>query len=247
MHFLKLNNSKAEFVILGSPQDDDNGTEWTVTVGETEILPSTSARNIGAYFDSSLNMKQHVNNIIKSCYHQIRSLSKIRKYLTVESSKKLVHAFVSSRLDSLNSLLIELPDIQLKRLQTIQNYAARLILQQKKSCHITPLLMELHWLPIKCRIEYKLLLLIYKCLHDKAPSYLSALLQPYTPSRALRSASQHLLVELPTRNKYGKKAFAVAGPRLWNALPLHIRKSATVTGFKTLIKTFLFRAGYNID
>ena len=247
MNFLKLNDSKTEFVILGSPQDVAKVTEWTVTVGGNEILPSTSARNIGAYFDSSLDMKQHVNNIIKSCYHQIRSLSKIRKYLTIDSSKKLVHAFVSSRLDNLNSLLIELPDTQLKRLQTIQNHAARLILQQKKSCHITPLLMELHWLPIKCRIEYKLLLLIYKCLHDKAPSYLSALLQPYAPSRALRSTSQHLLVEPPTKKKYGKRAFAVAGPHLWNALPLHIRKSATVTIFKTSLKTFLFRAGYNID
>ena len=129
----------------------------------------TIVRNIGAYLDSSLNMKQHMNNIIKSCYHQVRSLSKIG------SSKKLLHAFVSSRLDNLNSLLIELPDIQLKRLQTIQNHAAHLILQQKKSCHITPLLMELHWLPIKCRIKCELLLLIYKCLHDKAPPYLSAL------------------------------------------------------------------------
>ena len=234
-------------MILGSKKDLEKVTAWTVTIGDAEILPSKSARNIGAYFDPSFQMKQHVNNIIKSCYYQIRSLSKIRKYLTIESSKKLIHAFVSSRLDNLNSLLIELPDTQLRRLQVIQNHAARLVMQQKKSCHVTPLLIELHWLPIERRIQYKLLLLVYKCLHNTAPAYLSALLQPYESARALRSAAQCLLVEPKTKKKYGERAFAVAGPRLWNELPLRIRECPTVTAFKTAIKTHLFSAGYNLD
>ena len=127
---------------------------------------------MGAYFDPSFQMIQHVNNIIKSCYYQILTLSKFRKYLTIESSKKLIHAFVSSCLDNLNSLLIKLPDTQLKRLQLIQNHAARLVMRQKKSSHVTSLLIELHWLPIECRIQYKLLLLVYKCLHNTAPACL---------------------------------------------------------------------------
>ena len=244
---LKLNDAKTEFVILGSKKDLEQVTAWTVTIGDAEILPSQSARNIRAYFDPSFQMIQHVNNIIKSCYYQIRTLSKIRKYLTIESSKKLIHAFVSSRLDNLNSLLIKLPDTQLRRLQLIQNHAARLVMRQKKSSHVTPLLIKLHWLPIERRIQYKLLLLVYKCLHNTAPAYLSALLQPYEPARALRSAAQCLLVEPKTKKKYGERAFAVAGPRLWNELPLCIRECATFNSFKTAIKTHLFRAGYILD
>ena len=195
--------------------------------------------------DSSLNMKAHVNNIIRSCYCQIRSLSKIRKYLTVESSKKLTHAFVTSRLDMLNSLLVNLPDTLIKKLQLIQNNAARLVTGQRRSCHVTPILMELHWLPVEYRIQYKMLLLVFKCLSGKAPSYLSSLLHHYTPSRSLRSSSQYLFQEVPARKKYGNRAFSLAGPKVWYSLPLEVRQSLTVEAFKGTLKTHLFKLGYN--
>jgi len=182
--------------------------------------------------DPALNMNSHINNIIRSCYIQIRSLAKIRKYLSMEATEKLTHAFISSRLDNLNALLYNLPDYQLKRLQLVMNNAARLVMKLRKSCHITPVLIELHWLPIECRIKYKLLLLVFKCLQNLAPSYLCSLLQPYTPSRALRSSSQHLLIDPVSHKKYGDRAFAVAGPRLWNALPMSVRQCSTVESLR---------------
>ena len=93
-NFLKLNDSKTEFIIFGTPQDLSKVSGWTVTVGDTEVLPSTSVRNIGAFMDSSLNMKAHVNNFIRSCYCQIHSLSKIRKSDS-RIIKKMTHAFVN--------------------------------------------------------------------------------------------------------------------------------------------------------
>ena len=141
------------------------------------------ARNIGAYLDSTMDMKEQISHTIRSCYCQMRAIAKIRRFLTLDSTKKLVHAFITSRLDTLNSLLIKLPECQLNKLQLIQNNAARLVMQKKMSCYITPVLKDLHWLPVEYRVQYKILLLIFKCLCGKGPVYLSKLLEHYTPER----------------------------------------------------------------
>ena len=106
------------------------------------------------------------------------------------SAKPLVHAFVTSGLDGMNSLLFKLPDYLTNRLQVIQNNAARLIWKQKKSCHIAPHLKAMHWLPVKSRIEYRILMLVYKCLHGEGPKYLVLLLKQYRPTRQLRSSDK---------------------------------------------------------
>lgn len=129
----------------------------------------------------------------------------------------------------------------------IQNNAARLVLQRSKSCHVTPLLQQLHWLPIEQRIKYKILLLVFKCLHNKAPVYLSSLLTIYTPPRSLRSVGQQLLHIPPSHKKYGDRSFTVSGPKLWNSLPIVIRNSPSLSCFKTSIKTYLFKEAFNLE
>lgn len=243
-HYLKLNDSKTEFVIFGTPNDMEKISGWSVTIGESEILPSSSARNIGAHMDSKLDMKAQVNNTIKSCYAQIYSISKIRNYLTSHACKTLVHALVTSRLDNLNSLLYGISDHQIRRLQKVQNSAARLIARRKKADHITPTLKELHWLPVKSRIEYKILLLVFKCINGKAPEYLSSMIEAYIPTRSLRSESKYLLKEKSALKKYGDRAFSICGPKLWNQLPVILRKCTSLTSFKTQLKTHLFRKSY---
>jgi hypothetical protein len=247
INFLKLNDSKTEFLIIGGKKDLERVKVNCVKVGDSDVLPSTSARNIGAYLDNTMDMKDHIAHTIRSCYYQIRLIAKIRKFLTMDSAKKIVHAFVSSRLDSLNSLLVKLPDCQLNRLQVIQNSAARLVTNNKKSCNITPVLKELHWLPVEHRIDYKILLLVYKCLCGEGPVYLRALLEEYSPAKDLRSSTQCQLRDCRVQKVYGSRAFGVAGPRLWNKLPLHIKNSPTVDAFKTAIKTHFFNIYFNAD
>ena len=94
-----------------------------------------------------------------------------------------IHAFVTSRLDNGNALLYGLSQNQISRLQHIQNTAARVVTLSRKSCHITPILKELHWLPVSQRIVFKLMLIVHKSFNNIAPIYISELLKVYTPSR----------------------------------------------------------------
>ena len=166
--------------------------------------------------------------------------------LSKESTEILIHAFVSSKLDHCNSFLYGLPAYQLAKLQVLQNTAARVVSLTRKYDHITPVLESLHWLPVKFRIVFKVLLLVYKALNGMAPPYLSDMLCYRSYSRSLRSASQKLLVVHRTNMKtYGDRAFSIAGPKLWNQLPLSIRELSSIDSFKKSLKTYLFRLAYS--
>ncbi|KAK0154829.1 hypothetical protein N1851_002861 [Merluccius polli] len=137
-----------------------------------------------------------------------------------------------------------LPGRSLQRLQHIQNSAARILMRVRKYDHITPVLQSLHWLPVHLRIEYKILLHTHHCLHGEAPTYLTELLTPHTTSRT-RSGQSHRLCPPRTKLKtMGDRAFQAAAPRLWNALPDHLRAPQTEDVFKKGLKTFLFRKAY---
>lgn len=157
-----------------------------------------------------------------------------------------MHAFISSRLDYCNALYTGISHHALSRLQLVQNSAARLLTGTKKRDHITPILASLHWLPVKFRIDFKILLFVFKALNGLAPPYISDLIHIYTPARALRSEGWFQLVVPKTRLKTrGDRAFSVVGPRVWNALPLHVRTAPTVECFKSRLKTHFYSLAFN--
>ena len=150
-------------------------------------------KNIGAILDSEMTMTGHINNTIKSCYSQIRQISHVRACLSQCATETLVNSLVTSRLDYVNALLYGVSSDKLKKLQSVQHSAARLIFKKKKREHITPLLKELHWLPVEYRVSFKINLLTFKAIHGEAPLYLQEIVQPYQPARQLRSATQRNL------------------------------------------------------
>ena len=181
-------------------------------------------------------------------YLELRRLSHLRTYLSIKESSTLASAFILSRLDYCNALLAGANNDKLQRLQRIQNNAARLVLKKRKYDHVTPLLRELHWLPIKARIEYKLAITCFKSLNCNFPSYISELLVPYTPSRTLRSSHRNNFVVPRVHLKnFGERAFSFSGPSTWNALPEKIKKTTSLEQFKKSLKTHLFEKHLNAE
>ena len=181
------------------------------------------------------SFKSHITDVCKSSFNHLRNISRIRKYLTREATEMVVHTFVTSKLDYYNSLLYGLPKFLISKLQSVQNSAGRLVCMTRKFDHITLTLIDLHWLPIRHRIVFKIFLLVYKSLNAKTPSYLSDLLTYRRSSYSLRSVRKGDLVEPSSKMRtYGDRSFAVCAPRLWNFLPLSIRRSSSVDIFKNL-------------
>jgi hypothetical protein len=142
-------------------------------------------------------MEQQVNYVSRSCNAQLWQISHIRKYLTTDTTKCLVNSRVTSRLDYCNALLIGVSNTVLLKFQRVQNAAARLISLTSRFDHITPKLRELHWLPVHYRTRYKILIYIYKTLHDGCPIYIKRLLEIYKPTRNLRSKNQSDTLVIP--------------------------------------------------
>ena len=145
----------------------------SVCIDNDIVSAAPSAKNIGVVFDEAMSLVPHVTNIYKtSCFH-LRAVRKIRQFLDTDSTILLLHAFVISRLNYCNSLLFGVPDF------LIQNSAARLFFCAREHDHVTPLLINFHWLPIQYRIQFKIRLMTFKVLCGEAPSYLSDLIRMF--------------------------------------------------------------------
>ena len=215
----------------------------SVNVNGSIILPKPEARDLGVILDSHLRLDTHVNNVCKAASLGIRNIGRICKYIGKAESERLVHAFVSSKLDYCNSMLYGLQDYQLKKLQRIQNTAARVVCKSKIKDHISPVLEELHFLPVKYRIVFKILLFIYKAINGLAPTYINELLDEYKPTCLLRSSYMN---SVPRASTYGDCSFSIAGQVFWNSLPAEIRSIKSLDIFKKAVKTMLYREAYTI-
>ena len=151
-------------------------SQASTPVGDESIPPAKSCRNIGVIYDETLLFDKHVSSITKTSFWHLRNIWGIRRHLDNDSLLTLIHAFITSKLDYCNSLLTGLPKYLVKRLQSVQNAAARLVSGLKKYEHISPVLHQLHWLPVEKRIIFKILLMVFKCLHNIAPTYLCDLI-----------------------------------------------------------------------
>ncbi len=241
-NLLLLNADKIEVLIVGP---DSIAAKVADHLGSLSNNTRSSLRNLCVTFDHNMLLDNHIKSLSRTCFFQLKNISKLRPIISHSELQLTVHAFISSRLDYCNSLFTCLNKSSLHRLQLIQNAAARLLTCSRKSCHITLILRSLHWLPIAYRFKFKVLVITFNALHGSAPSYISDLLQPYSTNRSLRSSTQGLLVIPRTRLKTkGDRAFQAVAPRLWNALPSDLRASPTLHIFKAKLKTHLFRQAF---
>lgn len=248
LNFLQLNSSKTEAILVGTSHQTQSFSITGITISGHVIPLSTTVTNLGLRFDPQLTFEAHIKNLCKISFYHLRNIAKLRSTLTLADAEKLVHALISSRLDYCNALLIGISNKNLQRLQYIQNSAARILMRVRKYDHITPILHSLHWLPIHARIEYKVALLTHQCIYGNAPSYLKVLVTIQTTTRSLRSTNSNRLLPPKTKlSTMGDRAFCSAAPRVWNALPDHLRVSQHTETFKKGLKTFLFSRTYEFE
>ena len=208
-----------------------------------------TVRDIGVILDSGLDISAQVSNACRAAYINLFRIAKIRTSLTITACEPLVHSLVTSRIDYGNAVLCGISDRLLHRLEMVQRSAARVGLRIRRGDRrsMTAVLQQLHWLPVKYRIEYKLLVIVFRALHDRTPAYLASLITPYVPRRALRSADRALLT-VPRHNleHYGRRSFSRAGPTLWNSLPEDLRLNGCMDTLKARLKTHYFKLAFNV-
>ena len=174
MQDLTVLHTTTEVIWFGSKSLSDRGK--AVVIANETLQPVDSAHNLGVYLDSELNMRAHITNTTQACFSQLRRLRQIRCLLGRDVTTSLVATFILSRLDYCNALLAALPQSTIAPLQRVMNAAAHLICNLRSRDDVIPALIELHWLPITARVQYKLCLLVHSAVVGTAPDYLKNML-----------------------------------------------------------------------
>ena len=238
---LKLNPDKTEFLLIGNKCHRNKLlSKFPINLLGNSIFPAPKARNLGVFFDEDFNFQIHINSNVKSCNYYIREIKRIRKYLDRDVAVSVANALVSSRIDYCNSLLFGVPAKYIQKLQRVQNTLARVVTCSSRYTSASSLLKELHWLPVRSRIQFKINLITFKTIHFNKPSSLSKLLSTRNLPINLRSNNAITLNPGPFSKSFGTQAFAVYAPKLWNDLPIHVRNANTTLSFRKSLKTHYF-------
>ena len=244
---LKMNNDKTEIMACGTLVKLKQINIDSVTIGSECIALADEVKDLGVFIDSNMSFNQHVSFLRKSCHFQLRKISSIRPFISEQSAKQLAVSLILSKLDYCNCLFYEMSEDNFNKLQLLQNHAARVVMKAKKYSSASALLKELHWLPVRQRVLYKIALLVFKCLNvDNFPAYLKDLITLYKPSRNLRSSDKCLLAKPFKSLKFGHKSFHYSAPVVWNELPFEIRTCTNLYSFKKMLKTHYFRRAFSL-
>lgn len=231
--FLKINPDKTEIILFTPPSLSHRQTiNGTFFRNGTCIRFSNTVTNLGVKLDKFLTLEPYVNSTVALCYKQLKDISSIRHLIGSKHTEMLVHSVISSRLDYCNSLLYGLNKSILEKFQKVQNAAARVVLKLRKRDPIRQEISKLHWLRVNERVLFKLLILTFKCIHNMAPVELQSLI-------TFRNTDTCTLQLVFFDSVHGRRSFKYASPRLWNSLPIEIRKISLLSNFKSKIKHLL--------
>ena len=239
-NFLKLNSSKTKIMIVAP-----KCIKREIIINGTFIKGNCvrfvdCAKNLGVLLDSVLSFDLQVQKVVSTCFHTIRQLSRIKYFLNTEQLQQLVCSLVLSKIDYCNILYYGLKAETISKLQSVQNSAARLVCKVNRYDRVrtNELFDRLHWLEVRERIIFKVLLIVHKCINSNAPVDLMEMIRFSQSNRSKKLEVQKCIGVM------GDRAFSVCGPRLWNALPMKLRLEADVEEFKKLLKTHLFKNSY---
>ncbi len=236
---LAFNDSKTKLLCF-SPAAKSSflSTTFSFTVGSSLCSSDSSVRDLGVILDDTLSMDKQITNLTKTCFSKLKNLWRIRRYVSFETAKSLVHAHVISRLDYCNSLLLKCNTTQIASLQRIQNCAARFVFSRTDKCSTTEMLIKLHWLPVKKRLLFKIATVIHNTLYSENSTFMRELIKIQSSVSSRRTADR--LIPQLFHARIGGKAFSNYAPILWNNLPERIRSLKEHNSFRIQLKTYLF-------
>ena len=236
-HFLKINPDKTEIILFTPNQSSKiNGL---FLEDRTCLRFSNCVKLLGVNLDESLSFDKQVNEVVASGYFHIRTIGKLKSYMSKEDLESYVHSIISSKLDYCNVVLYGINKSVLYKLQKLQNAAARLILKLPKHCSVSEEIRKLHWLRVEERILFKIILVVYKFFTKNGPAYLDEILE-------IADIETRLLARKNFVTKYGRRSFRYVAPHLWNRLPVDVRTMNCDKSFKKKLKYILFNNINNI-
>ena len=235
-HFLKLNKTKTHVMVFGNKSFKQSFNMSGCLNSSSSLIPlSHSTKLLGTHIDDTVSFNLHVSKTVSSSLIILKNVRSIRKFLTPDAAETLIHSVITSKLDQCNSLLFNISSYNLTKLQRIQNFALRTVLNLHPRSDLSEHFKNLHWLTVEQRIYFKILITTFKCIHCLAPSPLAVKVKLSSPLDMLLDSS----LFYPS-SCLGKKAFSYSAPRCWNALPRSLRILPCLETFKAHLKHHLF-------
>ncbi len=154
-NFLPLNSDKTEILLIGPKNSIQYLLDHNLQLDGCPV-PSSTVKHLGVVLDRNISFENYISHVTKTAFFHLRNIAKLRNMLSVSDAEKLVHAFMTSRLEYCNALLGGCPASSINKLHIVQNAVARVLTRSRKYDHITPILQSPHWLPIKFCISYKI-------------------------------------------------------------------------------------------
>ena len=246
-NYLKLNDNKTQLLCVSKKSYSSPLPTYLKLMGQT-LKVENCAKYLGVWLDSRLSISRQINSVCSQGYIMLKNLWRISsKISSICIRTQLIDSCILSRLNFCNALYFNLPNKELYKLQKLLNAGARFIFNiygKRRQQSITSFLQKLHFLPIKFRVDFKVCLMVYKCLNNQAPEYLKCMLlsQNIDCDKRTRQDYDRTGLRIPPVEKlrYKCRSFRYAAPVVWNRLPRSIRESVCIDTFKTRLKTFYF-------
>ena len=242
---LKMNNSKTEIILYGTKQQLAKVNISSVNVGGIDVKCVDHVRDLGVLMENNLSFDRHIRKKCQIAHIQLRNLKGIRKHLSTKSTEVLVHGLIHSHIDFCNGLFSDIPAYQINRLQKVQNKAARIVSNSSADQPSVEILKSLHWLPVRARVMFKILVTVFRVVQGTAPVYLGSIFKRVQGNYRLRSTNEIRFIVPRTRTRVADRSIATVGPKWWNALPNDIKTCTNETSFRNKLKTHLFAKFYH--
>mgnify|MGYP002716484922 CR=1 FL=1 len=244
---LKINAMKSKFIIIGSRKilsSFDYSDIPGLLVDGTMVPLSDNVTNLGLAINKHLSWNDHINNICKKAYGSLHSLYRLKHFLPEPVKASLVQTLVISHLDYCDTVYIDLTEVQSKRIQRIQNACVRFVHNARRYDHLTDYYRQLRWAKMHARRQLHVLMLLWKIIKYKQPTYLYDRFKFLSESHTFntRSKERSTLVIHPHKSDFLAKSFTLTASRAWNSIPCDIKNSPSLTIFKRKLKEYLSSA-----